>query len=140
MKEVKGSRQRFWPHPMSTAHVTLLSIKQHCQSPETENCITLHTTNVERAFDRHRTKYEVRKKKHLIMKPSQVSAVPNECFLIKWNQYKQVVCGFDFTQKKDESTSLHVFMTNLSTCHRDTDLRLPFSLTMKRQIVFKIKD
>lgn len=74
------------------------------------------------------------------MKPSQVSAVPNECFLIKWNQYKQVVCGFDFTQKKDESTSLHVFMTNLSTCHRDTDLRLPFSLTMKRQIVFKIKD
>ena len=34
VKEVRGSGQRFWPHPTSSGHVTLLSIKQHCQSPK----------------------------------------------------------------------------------------------------------
>lgn len=107
VKEVKGSGERFYPHPKSTAHVSLLSIKQHCHSPETEKCITSHTTHIKRAFDRHTAKYEVRK--NLIMKLSLVSAVPNECFLVKWDQYKQVVCGFDFTQKKDAAISFHVW-------------------------------
>lgn len=83
---------------------------------------------------------KVRKKMQLLMKPFQVSAVPDECFLIKRNQYKQVVL-ISLRRQIQQSYFMsrhYTFFVRCSNCE-NTVIRLQIivscldSLTVQRQ-------
>lgn len=106
---VQDRGQRFWALSRERCACRPAVSQATLSGPPKQSCITSHTINAEtecegEKFGCHKAKYEVRKKIHPIIKP----AVPNEGFLIKLNQY--VVCGYDFTQEKDN---------NLTWCQRD---------------------